>query len=152
MRDLLNQNRPLSPATLQLGTTVMTILFGVAAVLIFLFGFLNLLRPSTFLVGLLQISGGLGFLLAVTLIVRLLSENVMAQHRLNDRLLILSDTLASRRVQTPKTASPAPAKKASKPATRKAKPAAKPSQAEAPAPAAKPKAEPDTPAAEKPEA
>lgn len=149
MRDLLNQNRPLSPASLQMGTTVMTLLFGVAAVLIFLFGFLNLLRPGTFLTGLLQIAGGLGFLLAVILIVRLLVESVMAQHRLNDRLVILTDALASRRAPMPEAA---PAKPASKPVARKTKSAAKPAQTDSPSKAAKPKSDAAAAADDKPEA
>lgn len=152
MRDLLNQNRPISPTTLQFGTTVMTFLFGMAAVLIFLFGFLNLLRPSTFLTGLLQISGGLGLLLAVTLIVRLLVESVMAQHRLNDRLVILSDALASRREQTTPTPTTPPAAKPAKTATRKAKPAAKSAPAKPAASAPETKDDPAAKTTEKPEA
>lgn len=141
MRNLLNQNRPLSPATVQLATTALTVLFGVAGVIVFLFGFLNLFRASTFLTGLLQLSGGLGLLLAVVLIVRLLADGVMALHRMNDRLLILSDSLTARRApETPAPAAPAkPARKparpaAKKPATRAKPAAAKPAEADTQAP------------------
>lgn len=134
MRDLLKQDRPLAPETVRLGISVLGGLFGLAAIIITLYGLFNLFGVGTFFIGLLQISGGLGLLLAIYLIVRLLSEAVMALHRLNDRLTIQADLLADR--APAQAARPAAKPRAAKTTTRKAPARAKPATSE---PADKPK-------------
>ena len=145
MRNLLNQNRPLSPATVERATTAITVLFGIAGGLIFAFGLWNLVTVS-FLTGLLQLAGGLGLILAIILSVRLLADGVMALHRMNDRLLILSDSLTARRApEAPAPAAPAkPARKAAKPAAKKPATRAKPAAAKPPADTPAPKTDTET--------
>ena len=105
MRDLLNQDRALAPATIRLATNVLGLLFGITAIIVLIYGMKTLFLDGP--VGLLQISGGLGVLLAIFLIVRLQAEAVMAAQRTNDRLMILTDALSPRVA----TAQPAPATK-----------------------------------------
>lgn len=116
MRDLLNQNRALSPDTIRLATSVLTALFALAALIITLNGLGNLFSGGSFLTGLLQISGGLGLIFGLYLIVRLLAECVTALHRLNDRIIILTDALSPRAEPiTAPAPAPAPKKPARKP-------------------------------------
>ncbi len=89
MRELFNQDRPMSPALVRSGTALLGGLFAIAAIFIVLQGFGNLFSLRTFLTGLFQLTGGLGLLLALYLIVRLLGEAVMALHRMNDRLTVI---------------------------------------------------------------
>lgn len=97
MRELLNQDRALSPATIRLATSVIGGLFAVAGLLILGMAlFDTILRNGAIIAGLLQITAGLGFLLAVFMIVRLQAELVMAAHRTNDRLTILADAMSPR--------------------------------------------------------
>jgi|GEM_PF-3328848 len=109
MQDLFNQDRALSPASVRLWVNILGLLFLIASLIILIKGTLTLFGSGTFLVGLLQISAGLGILLAIYLIVRLQAEALLANQRTNDRLTVLADALAPRIV-------PAPHKK---PATRK---------------------------------
>ncbi|MEM7007331.1 MAG: hypothetical protein AAF498_15750 [Pseudomonadota bacterium] len=139
MRDLFDQGRAMSPALIKTGTGVLGALLGAAGALVFLQGLGNILSFNAPLTGIIQIAGGLGFLLAVYLIVRLLGESVMALHRLNDRLTVLSSELTANRTSadlTPQPAAkPAPVKStASKPARRsKAKTSSKPAEQKQPA-------------------
>ncbi len=116
MRDLFQQDRAVSPATVRTATTIIGGLFALCAGLILLLalavmlGFNPIGTAGSFLTGLLQISLGAGSLLALYMIVRLLGEILMALHRLNDRMGILSDELTSTRT---------PEKAAGKPAARK---------------------------------
>lgn len=121
MRELLNQDRALSPASIKLAITVLGLLFTVAAIIIALNGLFTAFTQSL-LIGLLQISAGTGFLLAVYMVVRLQAETVMAAHRTNDRLMILNDALSPRVAAPP--AKPKKKAPAAKPARAKAKPAA----------------------------
>ncbi|MEM9670566.1 MAG: hypothetical protein AAF950_16740 [Pseudomonadota bacterium] len=96
MRDLFDQGRALSPALIRSGTGLLGALLGIAAIVVVLQGLGNVLSfSSQTLTGIIQIAGGLGFLLAVYLMVRLLSEAVLALHRLNDRLTVLGSDLGT---------------------------------------------------------
>ena len=118
MRDLFQQDRAVSPATVRTGMMVIGGIFALCAGLIIvlalavMLGFNPIGTTGSLLTGLLQISLGVGFLLALYMIVRLLGEILMALHRLNDRMGILSDEMSSTR---------APQKTAGKPAARKTK-------------------------------
>ncbi|MEO0882327.1 MAG: hypothetical protein AAFY34_06300 [Pseudomonadota bacterium] len=127
MRDLFDQGRAMSPGLIRSGTGMLGALLGVAGVIVLLQGLGNILSFSAPLTGIVQISGGFGILLAVYLIVRLLSEVVLALHRLNDRLTVLSADLSATRAAG---AAPAePVKPDPKPVRRtRAKTAAKPTE------------------------
>jgi len=127
MRELLNQDRALSPASIKLAITVLGLLFAVAAVIIALNGLLTAFTQNL-LIGLLQISAGTGFLLAVYMVVRLQAETVMAAHRTNDRLMILNDALSPRVAAPAAPLAAKPKKKA--PATKAVRAKAKPAAAE----------------------
>ena len=111
MQDLFNQDRALSPESLRLWVNILGALFFIASGIIFIKGMLTLFGSGTFLVGLLQISAGIGILLAVYLIVRLQAEALLASQRTNDRLAVLSDALAPRIAPATHT-KPAPRKPA----------------------------------------
>lgn len=123
MRDLFNQDRPMSPALIRSGTALLGGLFAIAAIFIVLQGFGNLFSLRTFLTGLFQLTGGLGLLLSLYLIVRLLGEAVMAMHRMNDRLTVMAMDLGNTRsaAVSPAEPDPKPAQR-SRPAARKATP------------------------------
>ncbi|MEM7663345.1 MAG: hypothetical protein AAF292_13955 [Pseudomonadota bacterium] len=135
MRDLFDQGRAMSPALIRTGTSALSVLLGVAGVIVFLQGLGNLLSFNAPVTGIIQIAGGLGILLAVYLVVRLLSEAVLALHRLNDRLTVLnSDFATARTVQDAAPAKPAATKSAAKPVRRtKAKTTSKPAEEKPPA-------------------
>ena len=113
MKDLITQDRAISPSTVRTATLLVGMLFAVAVGLIILQALLSMFGadPSggfwLFLIGLTQISLGAGLLLAIYMMVRLLGEGLMAQHRLHDRLTILTDELGSRRAAQTPAASPA---------------------------------------------
>ena len=119
MRDLLNQDRALSPALVRTAMTIMSLLFAGLGLLVVLQGF-GTLFGGAFLAGLTQIIGGLAILFALYLVMRLLAEILMALHRMNDRLTVLSDDLRDKRDGPEK-----PAQATRKPAAAKKKPAAK---------------------------
>ncbi len=120
MRELLKQDRALSPATIRLGVSVLGALFMLSGLMILILAGYTLFAYGDIFVGLLQLSGGLGVLLALFLFVRLQAEQVMASHRINDRLMILTDALS------PRVSDKAPAKttrKKSSPRKPKSRPA-----------------------------
>ena len=117
MRELLKQDRAFSPETIRLGVSVLGVLFTLAALMILLLGGSTLFIHGDIFVGILQLSGGFGLLLALFLLVRLQAELVMAAHRTNDRLMILSDALSPR---VSETAPQKPARKKSTPRKTKA--------------------------------
>ena len=127
MRDLFSQSRPLSAATIRQAIALVGVLFVIAAIIIVYNGLKTIFASGAFDIGLLQISLGLGLLMAIYLLVRLQAETVLASHRTNDRLMVLGDAVASQRqAETPaKMTSRRPAKK-TKPDTKKVaqKPAA----------------------------
>lgn len=120
MRDLFDQGRAMSPALIRTGIGLLGALLGVAAAIVFLQGLGNVLSFNAPLTGIVQISGGLGVLLAVYLIVRLLGEAVLALHRLNDRLTVLSSDLATLR-KDPEIQEAKPTKTAATKTARRAK-------------------------------
>ncbi|MEO1476380.1 MAG: hypothetical protein AAFS13_08350 [Pseudomonadota bacterium] len=129
MRDLFDQGRPLSSALIRSGTSLLGLLLGIAALIVLGQGLRNIFSLSAPFTGIAQISGGLGLLLATYLIVRLLSEAVLALHRLNDRLTVMNSDLGTNRAEPAPTTKPA-----AKPARRtKAKPATKPTAEATPA-------------------
>jgi len=128
MRELLKQDRALSPASIRLAINVLGLLFAVAAIIIAFYGLYTIFAKGAFFIGLLQISAGIGFLLAIYLIVRLQAESIMAAHRTNDRLMILSDAL-SPRVEASALPAAKPKKKAP---VKTARPKAKPATPETP--------------------
>ena len=144
MKDLFDQERPLSPSLIRLGVSVLGICLGVIAITIALFALGNLFS-GRILTAIFQLAAGLALTLFIYLVVRLLSEVLFAFHRMNDRLGILSEDLrADRRAETAastsKTASPArraPAKRVSK------KSSASTSGKTTPKPATKPKQKPE---------
>lgn len=92
MRDLLSQDRALSPSLVRTGITVVGFLFLALAGMITLLGLSSLFGGHAY-AGVMQIIGGLGLLLALYLLLRLLAEMLMALHRLNDKMAILSDDI-----------------------------------------------------------
>lgn len=101
MRDLFQQDRAVSPATVRTAILVIGALFaGCLGLIIFLallgmFGIDPQGAPGRLFAGLLQIGLSAGALLAIYMIVRLLGEILTALHRLNDRMTILSDEMRS---------------------------------------------------------
>lgn len=126
MRDLFNQDRPLSPALIRAGTGLLGVLLGIAGLIILLLGLGNVLSGvfslsvSRIITGVVQIAGGVGLALALYLFVRLLGEAVMALHRLNDRLGIIGEDV---RLQS---AAPQDLTPAAKPKPRKVRAGTKP--------------------------
>ncbi|MEM8919927.1 MAG: hypothetical protein AAGB25_01070 [Pseudomonadota bacterium] len=104
MRGLWDQDQVMSASMIRSATLLLGALLAAIAAISVL-GALGSLFSGRFFTFLVQIAGGLGIPLAIWLIVRLLSEGVMAQHRLSDRLTILTDVLNEQR--TAATAEPA---------------------------------------------
>lgn len=127
MRDLLNQDRAMSPALVRAGTTLFTVLLLALGVFIVL-GSLGNLFSGRVISALVQLTGGAAALVFSFLVVRLLGEMLMALHRLNDRLTVLGDDLRDQR--EPATAKPTPARKSPPKKAAASKPEAKPSESE----------------------
>ena len=123
MRDLLNQNRALSPSTIRTAISIVGILFAVSLLIIVITKGFGWYERSGFLSGLLWIALSSGFLLTLYMIVRLQAEAILAAHRSNDRLAILTDAInAQVDVQSEARGTAASAKKSSsKPKPRKSK-------------------------------
>lgn len=96
MLDLFNLDRPLSPALARAGVAALGALLAVLAALTLLAALGNLFS-GRILAGLVQLVGGVAVLLFTYLVARLLSEVVLALHRLNDRLTVMSDDLRAGR-------------------------------------------------------
>lgn len=101
MRELLNQDRALSAATIRLAISVLGLLLTAATLIIIAYGTITIFAHGSFWIGLLQICAGVGLLLGFYLIVRLQAETLIAAHRTNDRLMILSDALSPRQSDLP---------------------------------------------------
>mgnify|MGYP000256188547 CR=1 FL=1 len=115
MRELFDKDQVMSADTIKSATFILSALLAALAVTVILKA-LGSLFSGHFFSALVQLAGGLGVPLAIWLIVRLLSETLMAQHRLNDRLTVLTQTLREQREETP-----APTKAKSKAKASKAK-------------------------------
>ena len=96
MKELLNQDRAMSIGLAKAVVTLIGIAFAVASFAIILLG-INTLLGGNFLPAIIQIFGGPALLLAIYMLLRLLVELLMASHRGNDRLGIMSDTIRDRR-------------------------------------------------------
>jgi len=92
MRDLLSQDRALSPSLVRTGITLVGAVFLALAAMIFLIGLGNVFGGHAY-AGLMQIIGGLGLLFALYLLLRLLAEILMAMHRMNDKMAVLSSEI-----------------------------------------------------------
>ena len=101
MRDLFNQDRAMSPALIRVGVGLLGALLGVTALVVVAMSLGNMFSGRVF-AGVVQLAGGLGCLLALYLVVRLLAEAVMALHRLNDRMTVLGVELGAVRPQDTK--------------------------------------------------
>lgn len=112
MKDLLNQDRALSPALIKTGVFFLGILLAALSVFVILMA-LGTLFSGSIIPAFIQAAAGLSIALFAFLVVRLLSEILMAMHRLNDRMTILSDDLRTVRDE------PAPARKAPKTTAKK---------------------------------
>lgn len=101
MRDLFQQDRAVSQSSVRMGVMAVGGLFAMSAAVVIVQAVLGIFGISAggtlarLFAALLQIGLGLGALLALYMVVRLLSEILMAQHRLNDRMSVLSDELGS---------------------------------------------------------
>ena len=93
MRDLLNQDRALSPSVIRMAINIVGALFVVSLLLILVVEVFGWFWKSAFFSGLLQFTLAAGFLLTLYMIVRLQAEAVMAAHRNTDRLAILTEAL-----------------------------------------------------------
>ena len=125
MRDLLSQTRALSAETIRRTVTAVGVLFAITAIVIVYNGLKTVLGGGPVNIGILQISFGVGGLLAIYLLIRLLAELVFSVHRANDRLMILNDELSVQR-QTAAAPKPAPRKPAAKAKSSAKKAPAKP--------------------------
>ena len=117
MRDLFQQDRAISPASVRTATTIIGTLFVACVGVIILqavlgaFGVGAMSTVRRVLTSLMQIGLGAGLLLTLYMIVRLLGEALMAQQRLIDRMTILTDELGSiRTTKKPVTKKPATSK------------------------------------------
>ncbi len=108
MRGMLDQDQILSPSLLKSATWVLTLLLVVFGALMLLQSLWMVLTKFAILSALKTAAIGVGGPLAVWLVVRQLGELLMAQHRLNDRLTVLSETLRENREPQSATAEPAP--------------------------------------------
>ena len=92
MRGIFDQEQLMSPDLLKTATWVLSLALIAVAGLIFLqaLGTLFTGKPFT---ALLQVATGGALPLAIWLIVRQLGEMLLAQHRLNDRLTILTEAI-----------------------------------------------------------
>ncbi|MEL6323466.1 MAG: hypothetical protein AAGJ29_13150 [Pseudomonadota bacterium] len=98
MRELFNQDRPMSPGLIRSGVQALGLLLAAAAFVVVFYSLWTIFSGHV-IPGILQATAGLGLLLALYLIVRLLGEGVMALHRLNDRMTVLSNELAAQRTK-----------------------------------------------------
>lgn len=101
MKDLINQDRALSPALIKTGVFLLGVLLAALAVFIILMA-LATLFSGAIIPAFIQAAAGLSLALFAFLIVRLLSEILMAIHRLNDRLTVLGDDLRTARTDAAK--------------------------------------------------
>lgn len=99
MKELFNQDRAMSLGIAKVVVSLIGLGFAVASFAIILLGISTLLSLN-FLPAIIQIFGGPALLMSIYMILRLLIEILMASHRGNDRLGILSDAMRDRREKT----------------------------------------------------
>lgn len=96
MRELLNQDRAMSIGLAKFAVSIIGIAFVVTSLAIILLGVSTLLGGNL-LPAIVQIFGGPALLLAIYMLLRLLIEILMASHRGNDRLGLMSEAMRERR-------------------------------------------------------
>lgn len=100
MKELLNQDRAMSIGLAKGAVGIIGIAFAITSLAIIILGISTLLGGNL-LPGLVQIIGGPALLLSIYMLLRLLIEILLASHRSNDRLSIVTDAMREQR-QTPK--------------------------------------------------
>lgn len=96
MKELLNQDRAMSIGLAKFAVSIIGIAFVVTSFAIILLGISTLLGGNL-LPAIVQIFGGPALLLAIYMLLRLLIEILMASHRGNDRLGLISEAMRERR-------------------------------------------------------
>ncbi|KCZ91869.1 hypothetical protein [Hyphomonas johnsonii] len=96
MRDVFDQDRPMTLGAVKMATAILGIALAAAAVLI-LIGVIITLFKGKLLIALTQLVLGFAGLIFLFVTVRLLGEILAALHRLNDRLAILGDDIRNPR-------------------------------------------------------
>ena len=99
MRDIFDQDKSLSLGVIRQAAGVFNLLLAAAALLAILRG-LGRLFTGHFLGAVVETLGAFVLLGFLFLVVRLLTELLAAQHRLNDRLMVLGDDLRTQREMT----------------------------------------------------
>jgi len=103
MKELLNQDRAMSIGLAKFAVSLIGIAFAVASLAIVLLG-ISTLFGGNLLPAIIQIFGGPALLFAIYLLLRFLIEILMATHRGNDRLGIISEASREKREPSKDTA------------------------------------------------
>ena len=106
MRDILDQDRPMTLGAVKLATAILGLAL-LMAVLFVLFGALMALFNGHVIMALTRLAFGFALIIFLFVTVRLLGEILAALHRLNDRLAILGDD-----IRNPRHPAPTPPEKA----------------------------------------
>lgn len=96
MKELLNQDRAMTIGLAKVTVGTIGAAFLVTSIAIILLG-ISTLIGGNFLPAIVQIVGGPALLLSIYMLLRLLIEILMAAHRGNDRLGLMSEALRERR-------------------------------------------------------
>lgn len=103
MKELLNQDRAMPIGLAKGAVGIIGVAFAISSLAIVLLGASTVIGGNL-LPGVIQIFGGPALLLAIYMMLRLMIEILMASHRANDRLGIMSDTLREQRAHSKETA------------------------------------------------
>jgi hypothetical protein len=106
MRDIFDQDRPMTLGAVKVATAVLGLALLMAAVLILVSALITLFKGHV-LTAVSELVAGLALVIFLFVTVRLLGEILAALHRLNDRLAILGDD-----IRNPRRAATSPAEKA----------------------------------------
>ena len=99
MKELLNQDRAMSIGLAKFAVNVIGIAFAITSFAIIILG-ISTLFSMNLLPAVIQIFGGPAVLLSIYMLLRLMIEILMASHRGNDRLAILTDSMRETRQTT----------------------------------------------------
>ncbi|MBU1288876.1 MAG: hypothetical protein KJ871_14260 [Alphaproteobacteria bacterium] len=100
MRDILDQDRPMTLGAVKLATAILGLALLMAALFV-LFGALMALFNGHVIMALTRMAFGFALIIFLFVTVRLLGEILAALHRLNDRLAILGDDIRNLRHPAP---------------------------------------------------
>jgi hypothetical protein len=100
MRDILDQDRPMTLGAVKLATAILGLALLMAALFVLL-GALFALFNGHVVMALTRLAFGAALIIFLFVTVRLLGEILAALHRLNDRLAILGDDIRNIRRVTP---------------------------------------------------